>query len=142
MIKFLKKLKKLGGNKTSQNNDIPLKIMKENIDIISYILYYNFNNLFDSELPSKVKEPDITTVYKKEEKYLKEIYRPVSILSNVSKVHETLMYDQINKYFGTILSNCSMRFSKRIQCTTLLDSIKRMLWPIFCIDINTHSDRK
>ena len=47
--------------------------MKKNIDIISYILYHNFNNtLFDSEFPSKLKEADISPVYKNEKKYQKK----------------------------------------------------------------------
>ena len=57
----------------AKKNDTPIKIIKENIDIISYILYNNFSNsLFDVELPSKLKETDIKPVYKKEEKDLKE----------------------------------------------------------------------
>ena len=51
----------------------PIKIIKRNIDIISYILFHNFSNsLFDAEFPSKRKEADITPFYKKEEKDLKE----------------------------------------------------------------------
>ena len=62
--------------------------MKKNIDIISYILNHNFNNSsFDSEFPSKLKEVEITSVYKKEEKYLKENCQPVSILP-YCKVYE------------------------------------------------------
>ena len=30
--------------KVSQKTDIPVKIIKENIDIVSYFLYHNFNN--------------------------------------------------------------------------------------------------
>ena len=30
--------------KVSQKTDIPVKIIKENIDIASYFLYHNFNN--------------------------------------------------------------------------------------------------
>ena len=84
-----KEIKKLGGNKDSQKIDIPIEIMKKNIDITFYILYHNFNNaLLDSEFPWKLKEADITPVHKKEEKYLKQKYRPLSILPNA---HERLM---------------------------------------------------
>ena len=48
--------------------------MKENIDIISYILYHNFDNsLFYSELPGKLNEGNITPVYEMEEKNLKKL---------------------------------------------------------------------
>ena len=47
--------------------------MKKNIDIMSYILYHNFNNtLFDSEFSSELKEADISPAYKNEKKYQKK----------------------------------------------------------------------
>ena len=106
-------IKKLDGNKASSKNDIPIKRMKKNIDIITYILYRNFtNSLFDSEFPSKLKEADITPDYEKEEKCLIGKYRLVNILPNVSKVYKRLMYDQINAFFETILSNIQCGFQK------------------------------
>ena len=52
-----KEIKKLDGIKASQKNDIPMKIMKKNINIVSYILFHNFNNpLFDFVFPSKLNK--------------------------------------------------------------------------------------
>ena len=39
-----KEVNNLKIKKGSQNSDIPLNIIKENVDIISYFLYHNFNN--------------------------------------------------------------------------------------------------
>ena len=39
-----KEVNNLKIKKASQKSDIPLKIIKENVDIISYFLYHNFNN--------------------------------------------------------------------------------------------------
>ena len=87
-----KEIKKLDGKKANSKNDIPIKIMKKNFDIITYILYHNFiNSLFDSEFLRKLNEADIKRVYKKEEKYLKGKYRLVSILPNVSKLQKRLI---------------------------------------------------
>lgn len=62
-------------------------MMKENIDIISYILCHNFSNfLFDSLFPNKLTETNITPAYKKEEKCLKENYQRVNVLANNFKV--------------------------------------------------------
>ena len=87
-----KNVKMLDGNKASQKNDITIKMVKKNIDILFYILYFisSFTSyiLFDSEFPSKLKEADIASVYKKVRKYLKENYRPVSVLPNVSKMRK------------------------------------------------------
>ena len=53
---------------------MPLKILKENSDICSYILHHNFNNsLFSNKFLKYLKKADITPVFKKDEKFLKTI---------------------------------------------------------------------
>ena len=42
--KFLTEIQNLNSRKASQQNDIPVKILKGNSDISSYILHHNFNN--------------------------------------------------------------------------------------------------
>ena len=45
--------------KASQKSDIPLKIIKGNVDIISYFLYLNFNNsLSRATFPTSTKYTD------------------------------------------------------------------------------------
>ena len=51
----LKELNKLKGKKASQKTNIPIKIVKENVDI-SHFLYHNFNNsLSCSTFPTGMK---------------------------------------------------------------------------------------
>ena len=96
--KFLTEIQNLNSRKASQQNDIPVKILKGNGDISSYILHHNFNNsLFSNKCPKYLIRADITPVFKKDEKFLKTNYRPVSILLTVSKIYERCLYDQINK---------------------------------------------
>ena len=42
--------------------------------------------------------PEVTPVYKKKDPLNKENYRPVSFLSQVSKVFEKILYEQINSH--------------------------------------------
>ena len=50
--RIFNELQKLKSKKTFQGSDIPVKIIKENIDIISDFTYNNFNNsLFSSYFP-------------------------------------------------------------------------------------------
>ena len=64
--KFSKLIQNLNCNKATQQYDIPIKILKENSEIFSYILCHNFNNsLFSKVFPSSLKKADITPVYKK-----------------------------------------------------------------------------
>ena len=78
--KFSKLIQNLNCNKATQQYDIPIKILKENSEIFSYILCHNFNNsLFSKAFSNSLKKADTTPVFKKDEKFLKNNYRPVSI---------------------------------------------------------------
>ena len=46
-----------------------------------------------------MKYADIVPVYKKNNKCEKETYRPVTILSNLPKFYEKLMYNRLYDYF-------------------------------------------
>ena len=102
---FSKPIQNLNCNKATQQYDIPIKILKENSEIFSYVFGHNFNNsLFSTVFPSSVKKANITPVYKKDKKFLKNNYRPVSTLSSVSKFYERCIYVQINDYFHSLFS--------------------------------------
>ena len=54
---------------------------------------------------------------------MKENYRPVSILSNISKIYETCLYNELSNYFEDIFSDYQFGFRKGIsaqQCLILL----------------------
>ena len=92
----IKEVNKLSIKKASQTLDIPVKIVKENKDLISYFVYNNFNNALSSlQYPNGLKYADVTPVFKKDDKSDKSNYRPISILPNLSKVYERIMQNQI-----------------------------------------------
>ena len=94
---IVKELDKLKTKKASQKTDIPIKIVKENVDIISHFLHHNFNNsLSCSTFPTGMKYADVAPIHKKDDKTDKTNYFPISILPNLSKVYERLMYNQIS----------------------------------------------
>ena len=111
-----KEVNNLKIKKASQKSDIPLKIIKENIDIISYFLHHNFNSsLSCATFPTSMKYADVIPVHKKDDKTDKENYRPINILPNLSKVYERLTYNQsililtryslsFNAVFGKVLT--------------------------------------
>ena len=51
-----------------------------------------------------MKYAEVTPIHKMDDKTDKENYYPISILPNLSKVYERLMYSQIYPYFETIFS--------------------------------------
>ena len=82
-----KEIHKLNNSKVSQHSDIPTKIIKSNSDIFSDFLYVSINSSIKSSLfPSCLKTADITSIYKKEKKDLKENYRPVKYFTGFVKV--------------------------------------------------------
>ena len=82
------------------NTDIPTKLIKENSDIFGDFIFENYNNCISSFVfPSYLKNAIITPARKKGPKTSKDNYRPVSILSNISKIYERLMFKQISRVF-------------------------------------------
>ena len=63
----VKKVNSLKIRKASQKTDSPLRIIKENIDIVSYFLCHSFNNsLSCSSFPTAMKYAKVTPIYKNE----------------------------------------------------------------------------
>ena len=59
-----------------------------------------------------MKYAEVTPIHKRDDKFDKENYRPLSILANLSKVYERLMYNQIYPCFQTIFSKFQCGFRK------------------------------
>ena len=77
----------------AQESDIPSRIIKENSDIFGEYLLSSFNDAIDkSYFPTVLKLANITPVFKIGERYSKDNYRPISIMPNVSKIFEKLMF--------------------------------------------------
>ena len=108
---IMKEISRLKINKATQSTDIPTKLIKENSDIFGDFIFENYNNCISSFVfPSYLKNPIITPAHNKSPKTSKDNYRPVSILSNISKIYERLMFKQISEYFEPILSKFQCRF--------------------------------
>ena len=78
---IITEIKNLNLSKAIPKETLPVKILKDNINIFPHVLFNNFNNCiaFD-QFPYKLKFADIAPVFKKGCKADKSNYRPVSIL--------------------------------------------------------------
>ena len=123
--KILVELNNLNINKATQNTDIPTKIIKENSDIFGDFIFSNLNCCINnSSYPSLLKRADITPVHKKDSKSEKNNYRPVSILSNISKVYERIMFKQMSEFFeSSFFSKYQCGFRKGFSAQHCLVSI-------------------
>ena len=93
--------------------------MKQVCDIIIEPLMqiWNIEVIENMNLPTKLKYADINPIYKKLEHIFVENYRPVSILSVVSKIFERIMQKQISLYVEKYLSShlCGYRTGYNAQ---------------------------
>ena len=104
-------LKVLNTKKAKQENDISIKLTKENIELFSSVLSRMFNFYIDkASFPNSLKQADITLVHKKMTQMIKTII--VSILLSMSKAFEKCLYDQIYAYTDSILSKAQCGFRK------------------------------
>ena len=98
----MKVINNLNVTKTCQVNDIPTKVIKINKDIFADFITHHFNYcIAKGEFRDELKQADVIPVHKKNEKCNKTNYRLVSILTNISKIYEKLLYDQLSKYFDS-----------------------------------------
>ena len=106
-----KEIKRSNTNKTSHSSDISTKNLKQTVDFFSpFILGYVNKSITSSTFPSILKLADIIPVYKKDSRYMKSNYRPISVLPNLSKIFENVLYDQISSFFENICSKYQTGF--------------------------------
>ena len=115
-----------------RSNDIPTKIIKDNADFFSDILHHTVNTSINNDFfPDIMKIADIKPAFKNGSKTDKSNYRPVSILSNISKIYENCLYEQLSNFFEDIFSKYQCGFRKGISAqnclTVLIEKWKRSL---------------
>ena len=109
---------------------VPVVVLKAIADIISPPLAYRINMSFLSgNFPTCLKIARITSIFKSEDPTEMSNYRPISILSNFSKIYEKLIYIQLYKYIEryNILYKHQYGFRNR-KCTTnaILNHLKNI----------------
>ena len=86
-------------------NSIPNQVIKQIRYSISQPIMNICNNSFTSgKYPDKLKISRIIPIHKKESKLLTSNYRPISLLSNINKIIEKLMFSRLYMFLETY--NC------------------------------------
>ena len=70
--------------------------------------------------PDQMKCAELNPIFKKSYNLIKENYRPVSVLTAISKVFESIINDQMEEYFKEILNNLLSAYRKKYSCQTFL----------------------
>ena len=123
-----KEIKRLDIKKATQESDIPTKVIKQFPNLFIDFLHKNINSyLTEGTFPNDFKKAVVHPIHKKECKTEKSNYRPISILPNLSKIYERLLYDQMYSYFDKffVKYQCGFRKGYNVQ-HCLLVMIEKM----------------
>ena len=87
----------------------------------SEFFFVNINHsINNSTFQDQSKWADVKPVFRKNSRTVKENYRPVSILPNISKIYERCLYTQLHDYFGVISSRNQCGFRKGFSVVNCL----------------------
>ena len=91
----------------------------------SKIIYKSINHSITEEnFIADFKEAEFRPLYKNDGRADKPIYQPISILSNVSKIYERCLYNQLYDYFDKNI------FPKhQCSCRTFISTKRALLDP-------------
>ena len=98
--KVTKLLKNLKNSKSSSIDELDNFCIKISAEVIAQPLHHIITlSILQSRFPSSWKYSKVIPLHKKECKLERKNYRPVAILSPLSKILEKIVYEQIYEYF-------------------------------------------
>ena len=121
----------LDSQKTSGPNSIPIKILKLMKNDISDQLAVLFNLSFTSGLfPTILKASKVAPIYKKYSKRKCSNYRPISLLSNIEKIFERIVYKRLYKFIedNKLVYNLQFGFRQKHSTTHALIHLTEKIW--------------
>ena len=112
-----KKLSSIASGKATGYDNIPAKILKIAEPVISPTVTKMINTSITShQFPNSAKVAEVTPVFKKEDVMSKLNYRPVSILTILSKIFESTVNDQLRIFANTVLSPLLSAYRTNYNC--------------------------
>ena len=106
-------IERLDQTKAFPIESIPAKVLKENSDLLFPYLISTCNScISESYFPNELKAGDISSLNKKDDTFKKKNYRPITVLSSVSKIFERLIYEQVIPFTECSLSPLLCDFRK------------------------------
>ena len=122
-VKIFKHLNCLSSSKATGLDGIPARFVKDGASIIAGPLSHIVNlSIIQGSVPDSLKLARVTPLFKKNDKTQVGNYRPVSVLSIISKVFERVIYDQLEGYLNekNLLYNFQSGFRKGYSTDTCL----------------------
>ena len=90
-----------------------MKVLIDSVDTCLPIFTYIINtSIRDDKFPEELKLAEATPLFKKADPFDKVNYRPVSLLSHISKAYERIIFNQIRTYCEPYFSSFLTGFRK------------------------------
>ena len=111
--KIEKVITNLNFRKAVQSNDMPTKLVKEFSYLFSKYIATSLNRcITGGTFVDAFQKAEDRTIYKKGGRTEKSNYRPINVLSDLSKIFERCIYEQMHSYFDKIVSKNQCGFCK------------------------------
>jgi len=95
----IKEIAKLNNRKAIGYGDIPVKLLKNCKHELGKRLAHIYNMSIDQGIfPKVMKIARVLPIYKSNERYMVQNYRPISVLSTISKVFERLVHKRLYQF--------------------------------------------
>ena len=121
----LKIIKDIKMSMSKGHDGISSELLKlVNDDITSCITLIINQSLTTGIFPDKLKIAKVTPVFKKCDKKIINNYRPISVLPVISKVFETVIFDQLTEYFTINNLFSSQQYGFRKNASTELAALE------------------
>ena len=121
----------LDSHKSSGPNSIPVKILKLLKNDISQQLSDIFNMSFSTgQFPSVLKIAKVIPIHKKQSRVDYTNYRPISLLSNIEKIIEKLMYKRLSNFLdiNNLIYSLQFGFRPKYSTTHALINLTESIW--------------
>ena len=115
-------------------NGIPMQIIKESDSILSPVITHLINLVIKcSTFPDKQKVARVKLLHKKGDRFNVNNYRPISILTSISKITEKILTFQIRCHLelNNLLSDCQFGFRESRSTTLAICRLMEKLYHNF-----------
>ena len=115
------KLKHINIRKATGYDNIPGKLLRiAHVPLSAPFTHLINTCIMQNVFPSNMKCAELTPLFKKKDNLCKGNYRPVSILTTISKLYESTINDQLLGHFSDIFDTLLCAFRKGYSCQSLL----------------------
>ena len=107
--------------KATGYDNIPAKLLRLAQNELTHPIANLINNTMAmNTFPDQLKYAELSPLFKKEDNLNKTNFRPVSILTGISKLYESVVNDQLLEYFSRLFNDLISAYRKGYSCQSLL----------------------